>query len=136
MTRRFAALCVAALAVIAMFTPRAGAVTLADEVAWGTGQYTFFRCVRYHESDHVGTFNPALLYFGGPTARNPAGSSSGLYGFIDSTWRTVWVKFAHRTPPTAHAWQASIYDQSLAAGLAFIFEGAQPWVVDNCKRWL
>lgn len=59
---------------------------------------------------------------GNPKAKNPRSSASGLFQFIDSTWRAYGgLEFA----PTAA--QATVAEQYIVAERAYASEGTRPW---------
>ena len=101
--------------------------SLADLIVWATVHHPFFRCVRNHESS-----NHPPLYMEGVRAENPSSTASGLYQFLDSTWRNSWRNSARTTPPTARASQADAYTQSLLAGIVFIHGGQHMWRGAGC----
>ena len=94
----------------------------------GAIDHPFLRCVRRHESDRGG--HP--LYLGGARAENPTSTASGHYQWLDSSWRSVWPKYAGRSAPTAHAADASPYDQHLITGIVVIKRGHSNWAGAGC----
>jgi len=59
---------------------------------------------------------------GDPKAKNPSSTASGLFQFINGTWRTYGgTEFA----PTAR--QATVEEQYVVANRAFAREGYRPW---------
>ena len=81
----------------------------------------FGRCVIRHESRHAG----------GPTSENPRSSASGLFSFIDGTWRhyakavPVARKYRHAShAPAAVQWEVFL--------LAFKWGGKGNWAGTHC----
>lgn len=58
---------------------------------------------------------------GNPAARNPRSTASGLWQFLDSTWRAT-------TGRSDRAFQASPDEQTAAAAALWRSSGWQPWV--------